>query len=158
MFKTYSKKAGEVEHQWVLVDATKVPVGRLATFVATRLIGKYQPSYTPHIDSGDYVVVINADQAWLTGNKYKAKKYYSYSGYPSGITEKTAKQIGKSAAIEAAVKGMLPKNKLQAERIKRLRVFADANHAHTAQNPVQLVIKTRHSGLDPESSQNKETK
>jgi hypothetical protein len=99
------------------------------------------------------VVIINADQAWLTGNKYKAKKYYSYTGYPSGITEKTAKQIGKSAAIEAAIKGMLPKNKLQAERIKRLRVFADANHAHTAQNPVQLVIKARHSGLDPESRQ-----
>jgi large subunit ribosomal protein L13 len=143
MFKTYSKKAGEVEHKWVLVDATEVPIGRLATVVATRLTGKYQATFTPHIDSGDYVVVINADKAWLTGNKYKGKKYYTYSGYPSGIKEKTAKEIGKKAAIESAVKGMLPKNKLQTERFLRLRVFRDENHSHTAQTPTALAIPSK---------------
>lgn len=141
MFKTYSKKVGEVEHKWVLVDATKVPVGRLATFVATRLTGKYQPSFTPHMDSGDYVVVINADKSWLTGAKYKEKKYYSYSGYPSGIKETTPKEIGKSKVVENAVKGMLPKNKLQNERMKRLRVFAGSEHEHVAQSPEKLEIK-----------------
>lgn len=141
MFKTYNKKASEVEHKWVLVDATEVPIGRLATFVATRLTGKYQPSFTPHMDSGDYVVVINADKSWLTGAKYKEKKYYSYSGYPSGIKETTPKQIGKSRAIENAVKGMLPKNKLQADRMARLRVFAGADHDHTAQNPTKVEVK-----------------
>jgi large subunit ribosomal protein L13 len=141
MFKTYSKKASEVEHKWILIDAAGIPAGRLATFVATRLIGKYQPTYTPHIDSGDHVVVINADQSWLTGAKYKDKKYYSYSGYPSGIKETNPKAIGKSKVIEKAVKGMLPKNKLQPERMKRLHVFADENHAHTAQQPVKLEVK-----------------
>jgi large subunit ribosomal protein L13 len=134
-------KAGEVEHKWVLIDATGIPVGRLATFVAVRLTGKYNPKWTPHIDSGDNVVVINANQAWLTGDKYKTKKYYSYSGYPSGLKTKTAKEIGKKSAIEAAVKGMLPKNKLQAERMKRLRVFVDDNHQHAAQNPQKLEVK-----------------
>jgi large subunit ribosomal protein L13 len=141
MFKTYSKKEGEVEHKWVLVDAAGIPVGRLATFVATRLIGKYQAGFTPHMDSGDYVVVINADQSWLTGNKYKNKKYYTYSGFPSGIKEKTAKEKGKKAVIEAAVKGMLPKNKLQSDRFARLRVFSDENHAHAAQAPEKLEVK-----------------
>ena len=141
MFKTYSKKADEVEHKWVLVDATEMPVGRLATFVATRLTGKYQPSFTPHMDSGDYVVVINADKAWLTGNKYKGKKYYTYSGFPGGIKEETAKQKGKKAVIETAVKGMLPKNKLQSDRFLRLRVFKDENHTHEAQKPEKLEVK-----------------
>ncbi|MDR3125969.1 MAG: 50S ribosomal protein L13 [Candidatus Nomurabacteria bacterium] len=145
MFKTYSKKASEVQHKWVLIDAAGVPVGRLATFAATRLIGKYQPTYTPHIDSGDNVVVINADKAWLTGDKYKTKQYYSYSGYPSGIKSKTAKEIGKSAAIESAVKGMLPKNKLQTARFLRLRVFKDENHSHAAQSPTPLAIAKKQS-------------
>jgi len=141
MFKTYSKKADEVEHKWVLVDATEIPVGRLATFIANRLSGKYQPSFTPHMDSGDNVVVINANKSWLTGDKYKNKKYYTYSGFPSGIKGKTAKEKGKKAVIEAAVKGMLPKNKLQADRFARLRVFSDEEHAHVAQNPEKLEVK-----------------
>lgn len=141
MFKTYSKKAGEVEHKWVLVDATEVPVGRLASFVAQRLTGKYQASFTPHMDSGDYVVVINADKAWFTGSKYEEKKYYRHSGYHGGIKETTPKEIGKSLAIEKAVKGMLPKNKLQPQRMARLSVFADENHAHAAQKPVKLEVK-----------------
>ena len=141
MFKTYSKKASEVAHQWILVDAAGVPIGRLASFVATRLTGKYQPTFTPHIDSGDYVVVINAKQSWLTGTKYKEKKYYSYSGYQSGIKETNPKEIGKVKVIEKAVIGMLPKNKLQADRVKRLHVYADANHAHAAQKPEKIDIK-----------------
>ncbi|MDR1197226.1 MAG: 50S ribosomal protein L13 [Candidatus Nomurabacteria bacterium] len=150
MFKTYSKKSGEVEHQWILIDAAGLPVGRLATFVATRLTGKYQPSFTPHMDSGDYVVIINADQAALTGAKLSDKKYYSYSGYPSGIKEKTAGKIGMVKVIENAVKGMLPKNKLQPNRMARLRVFAGAEHDHAAQNPTTIVIPRP----DAKSSQN----
>ncbi len=141
LFKTYSKKAGEVEHKWVLIDATEVPVGRLSTFVATRLIGKYQTNFTPHMDSGDHVVVINANKSWLTGAKYKDKKYYSYSGYHGGIKETNPKEVGKVSVIERAVKGMLPKNKLQADRLARLHVFADENHAHAAQQPVKLEVK-----------------
>jgi len=138
--KTYSQTASEVEHRWVLIDATGVPIGRLASFVATRLIGKYQPTFTAHIDSGDHVVVINAKQSWLTGAKYKEKKYYSYSGYLSGIKETTPRKVGKASAIERAVAGMLPKNKLQTARLKRLHVYADENHAHAAQQPTPIVI------------------
>lgn len=141
MFKTYSKKQGEVEHKWILIDATEIPVGRLATFVATRLSGKYQPSFTPNIDSGDYVVVINAKKSWLTGNKYKDKKYYSYSGYQSGIKETTPKKAGKASSIKRAVKGMLPKNKLQGDRMKRLYVYDDENHQQAAQKPVKMEVK-----------------
>lgn len=141
MFKTYSKKAEEVEHKWVLVDAAEIPIGRLATFVATRLTGKYKPSFTPNIDDGDYVVVINAKKAWLTGNKYKDKKYYSYSGYHGGISETTPREAGKASAIERAVKGMLPKNKLQADRMKRLYVYKDENHGQAAQKPEKLEVK-----------------
>ena len=141
MFKTYSKKASEVEHKWILIDAANVPVGRLATFVATRLTGKYQPSFTPSMDSGDFVVIINADSAVLTGAKESDKKYYTYSGYQSGIKERTSSDIGMKRVIENAVKGMLPKNKLQADRMKRLRVFAGAEHEHTAQVPEKVEIR-----------------
>jgi large subunit ribosomal protein L13 len=141
--KTYSMKSGEVTHKWVLIDAAGVPVGRLASFVATRLSGKYQTSYTPHIDSGDYVVVINAKQAWLTGDKYKTKPYFNYSGYPSGIKQKTARQIGKVAAIKSAVKGMLAKNKLQPDRLKRLYIYEDANHQQAAQQPQPLKLSRK---------------
>ncbi|GHU06879.1 50S ribosomal protein L13 [Alphaproteobacteria bacterium] len=153
MFKTYSKKQAEVEHKWVLIDAAEVPVGRLATLVATRLTGKYQPTFTPHIDSGDNVVVINADKAWLTGNKYKDKKYYSHSGYHGGITETNPKEVGKVSVIKRAIKGMLPKNKLQADRMARLRVFAGAEHDHTAQSPETLAVG--HPGLVPGSNNGK---
>jgi len=148
MFKTYSKKAGEVEHKWILIDAAGIPIGRLASFVATRLTGKYQPTYTAHIDSGDHVVVINAKQSWLTGAKYKEKKYYSYTGYHGGIKETNPKEVGKVSAIERAVRGMLPKTKLQADQLKRLHVFADDNHAHTAQQPETLVVPSDAEHID----------
>ena len=140
-FKTYSKKASEVEHKWVLVDATDVPLGRLATFVAVRLAGKYSPSWTPSMDDGDHVVVINADRVALTGKKLTDKKYYRYSGYQSGLKERTAEQKGPKAIIELAVKGMLPKNKLQPLRMKRLHVCPGEEHAHTAQKPEKLEVK-----------------
>jgi large subunit ribosomal protein L13 len=139
-FKTYSKKASDVAHKWVIVDAAGVPVGRLATFVATRLTGKYQPTFTSHMDSGDYVVVINADAVVLTGAKSDAKLYHSYSGYPSGIKTRTTSDIGSVKVIEKAVCGMLPKNKLQTERMKRLRVFAGTEHDHEAQTPETLTV------------------
>jgi large subunit ribosomal protein L13 len=141
MFKTYSKKAGEVEHKWILVDAAEVPVGRLATLVATRLTGKYQPSFTPHMDSGDHVVVINAEKAVLTGAKGADKRYYRYSGFPGGLKERTADKQEPEVVIALAVKGMLPKNKLQADRMGRLHVFAGAEHAHTAQTPEVVAVE-----------------
>ncbi|QQS17277.1 50S ribosomal protein L13 [Candidatus Saccharibacteria bacterium] len=140
-FKTYQKKAGEVEHKWIVVDVANVPVGRAATFIATRLTGKYDPSFTPHMDSGDYVVVINADAAKLTGDKTDVKAYYHYTGFPGGIKEKIARDVPMTSIIERAVRGMLPKNKLQADRMARLRVFAGADHDHAAQQPQKMEVK-----------------
>lgn len=142
--KTYSMKAGDVQHAWILVDATGIPLGRLATFIATRLTGKYQPTYTPHIDAGDNVVVINAADVVVTGNKEQDKTYYSYSGYPGGLKSRSlADQRIKDATkiIDTAVKGMIPKNKLQAERMKRLRVFTGSEHGHAAQKPTLVKVK-----------------
>ena len=140
-FKTYQKKAGEVTHKWVLIDAAGLSVGRIATFMANRLTGKYDPTFSPHMDSGDYVVITNADAAKLTGNKTEAKAYYSYSGFPGGIKEKIARDVPMTTIIEQAVRGMLPKNKLQADRMARLRVFAGSEHDHTAQQPEKLEVK-----------------
>ena len=140
-FKTYQKKAGEVEHKWILIDVTGVPVGRAATFIATRLTGKYDPSFTPHMDSGDYVVVVNADAAKLTGDKVDVKAYYHYTGFPGGIKETIARDVPMTSIIERAVRGMLPKNKLQADRMARLRVFAGAEHDHMAQQPTKMEVK-----------------
>lgn len=136
--KTFVLKPAEVQRKWVLVDASQAPLGRVATLIAERLIGKYQPGFTPHVDSGDYVVVINAGNVQVTGNKMNDKKYYSYSGFPSGLKTATlAEQMEKhpERAIIAAVKGMIPKNKLSPERMARLKVFAGEQHAHAAQKP-----------------------
>ena len=140
MFRTYSKKLGEVAHKWVLVDVANLPVGRAATFIARRLSGKYQPSFTAHIDSGDYVVVINADQLVFRGD-LAGKKYYRHSGFPGALKEKSAANVSLAEVLERAVKGMLPKNKLAADRLARLRVFAGAEHDHTAQTPEKLEVK-----------------
>ena len=139
MFKTYSKKAGEVIHKWVLVDVANVPVGRAATFIARRLSGKYQPSFTAHIDSGDYVVVINADQLVFRGD-LSAKTYYRHSGFPGALREKSAAEIELAEVLSRAVRGMLPKNKLQADRMARLRIFANETHDHAAQQPEKLEV------------------
>jgi len=142
--KTYSQKPSEVSRRWILIDASTAPVGRIATQIATYLTGKYKPTFTAHIDGGDYVVVINAAQAVFTGNKENDKKYYRHSGFPGGIKDATVAEVREKfpeRLIEAAVKGMLPKNKLSDERMKRLRVFAGAEHTHTAQTPEKVEVK-----------------
>ena len=139
--KTYSQKASEISRDWYLVDASTMPLGKLAVIIADKLMGKSKVTYTPHIDNGDYVVVINAKDVVVTGEKMTHKKYYRHSGYPGGIKElKLEEVIEKNPArvIEEAVKGMLPKNKLAADRMKRLRVFAGAEHIHAAQNPKEI--------------------
>lgn len=142
--KTYSQKPSEVSRKWVVIDASSAPLGRVAVVIAKYLTGKYKPSYTPHIDGGDYVVVINAAQTVVTGDKEEAKVYYRHTGFPGGIKSATLKEVRSKkpeAIITAAVKGMLPKNKLAAERMKRLRVFEGAEHNHTAQAPEKVEVK-----------------
>ena len=139
--KTYSQKASEISREWYLIDASSMPLGKLAVIIADKLMGKSKVTYTPHIDNGDYVVVINAKDVVVTGDKMVQKRYYRHSGYPGGIKELQLKEViekDPSRVIIEAVKGMLPKNKLSAERLKRLRVFAGAEHAHTAQNPKEI--------------------
>ena len=139
--KTYSQKGAEISREWWLIDASTLPLGKLAVVIADKLMGKSKVTYTPHIDNGDYVVVINAKNLVVTGNKMVDKKYYRHSGFPGGLTELKLEEIiekNPALAIEAAVKGMLPKNKLAADRLARLRVFAGAEHAHTAQNPKEI--------------------
>ena len=139
-FKTYSMKAGEVNHKWILVDVANVPLGRAATFIANRLTGKYNPSYTPHMDSGDYVVVINADQMTYGGDR-TAKTYYRHSEFPGALKEISADTVSMSEMLERAVSGMLPKNKLRSDRMARLRVFAGSEHDHAAQQPEKVEVK-----------------
>lgn len=142
--KTYSQKPSEVTRRWILVDATEAPLGRLATQIATYLTGKYKPTYTPHIDGGDYVVVVNAAKAVVTGDKETGKVYYRHSGFPGGIKDATLKEVRERAPeriIENAVKGMLPKNKLAAERLKRLKVYAGSEHQHAAQQPEKVEVR-----------------
>ena len=142
--KTYSQKPSEVSRRWILIDAKELPLGRLAAEISKYLIGKYKPTYTPHIDGGDYVVVINAAEVPVTGDKEESKIYYRHSGFPGGIKDATLKEVrGKfpERIIESAVKGMLPKNKLSPERMQRLRVFAGSEHAHTAQTPEKITFK-----------------
>lgn len=143
MSKTFSLKASEVKREWVLFDAAETTLGRLASAIATQLMGKHRPNFTPHVDSGNYVVVVNAAKIQVTGNKLADKRYYRHSQYPGGIKDRTlAEQLERdpAAVINAAVKGMLPKNKLQAGRLARLKVFSGEEHAHTAQQPTKLGV------------------
>jgi large subunit ribosomal protein L13 len=142
--KTYSQKPSEISRRWILIDASEAPLGRVATVIAKHLIGKYKPSYTPHMDGGDYVVVINAKNTVVTGDKEEGKVYYRHSGFPGGITDETLRERREKypeRIIEAAVKGMLPKNKLAADRMARLRIFAGSEHTHTAQTPEKVEVK-----------------
>lgn len=139
--KTYSQKGSEIKREWWVVDASTMPLGKLAVVIADKLMGKSKVTYTPHIDNGDYVVVVNAKKLVVTGDKMIQKKYYRHSGFPGGLTELKLEEViekNPAVAINAAVKGMLPKNKLSAERLKRLRVFDGAEHVHTAQNPKEI--------------------
>jgi len=142
--KTFSLKAGDVDHKWVIIDASSAPLGRLATVIATRLTGKYKPTFTPSMDDGDYVVVINADSLIVTGDKEEQKIYYRHSGFPGGIKQRTLseqKELNSIAIIEKAVKGMIPKNKLAPIRMQRLRVFTGSEHTHAAQKPKKVEVK-----------------
>lgn len=142
--KTFSQKAADVSRSWYLIDASSAPMGRVATEIASLLIGKAKPTYTPHIDNGDYVVVINAAKTVVTGDKETGKVYYRHSGFPGGIKDATVKEVREKfpeRLIENAVKGMLPKNKLASDRMARLKIFAGEEHAHTAQTPKKVEVK-----------------
>ena len=139
--KTYSQKSSEISREWWMIDASTLPLGKLAVIIADKLMGKSKVTYTPHIDNGDYVVVINAKNLVVTGNKMVDKKYYRHSGFPGGLTELKLEEViekNPAVAIREAVKGMLPKNKLAADRLARLRIFDGAEHAHAAQNPKEI--------------------
>ena len=142
--KTFSQKTADVSREWFLVDASELPLGRIATIIADKLIGKSKPTYTPHVDGGDYVVVVNAEKVVVTGNKATAKIYYRHSGFPGGIKDATLAEVREKAPekiIENAVRGMLPKNKLSDGRMERLKVYAGAEHAHAAQKPKKVEVK-----------------
>jgi large subunit ribosomal protein L13 len=142
--KTFSQKTADIDRQWHLIDAAQAPLGRAATKIANLLIGKSKVTYTPHIDNGDYVVVINAQALVVTGDKETGKIYYRHSGFPGGISEATLKEVrskNPERIIEAAVKGMIPKNKLSADRMARLRVFSGSDHTYTAQTPKKVELK-----------------
>ena len=141
--KTYSAKKEEVERNWYLVDGSGKVLGRLASQVAHVLRGKTKPIYTPHVDCGDYVIVVNAEKIHVTGQKMNQKKYYRHSGYPGGLKEVTLRdQLQKfpNRVIEAAVRGMLPKNRLGRRMFKKLKVYAGPNHPHQAQQPKPMEL------------------
>ena len=141
--KTYSAKAQAVEHDWYVVDAADKTLGRLASDIAMRLRGKHKPEYTPHVDTGDYIVVINCEKVRVTGNKAKDKIYYHHTGYPGGIKDISFEKLIEQAperVLRKAVKGMLPKGPLGRAMFKKLKVYAGGEHPHTAQQPRQLNI------------------
>jgi len=141
--KTFSAKPHEVQRDWFVVDATDKVLGRLAAEVARRLRGKHKPIFTPHVDTGDFIVVVNADKLRVTGNKADDKKYYRHSGYPGGIYETTFSKLQQrkpGRVLELAVKGMLPKGPLGYAMLKKLKCYAGAEHPHTAQQPQVLEI------------------
>ncbi len=139
--KTYSQKANEVKREWWVISADALPLGKLAVVIADKLMGKSKVTYTPHIDNGDYVIVTNAKDLKVTGDKMTKKMYYRHSGFPGGLKELKLEEViekNPSVAIREAVKGMLPKNKLAADRLARLKIFDSAEHAHAAQNPKEI--------------------
>jgi len=141
--KTFSAKPADVVHDWFVVDASDVVLGRLAAEIARRLRGKHKPEYTPHVDTGDFIVVVNAGKIRVTGNKATDKKYYRHSGYPGGIYETTFEKMQDrfpGRALEKAVKGMLPKGPLGYAMIKKLKVYAEGSHPHAAQQPKSLQV------------------
>lgn len=141
--KTFSAKPAEVKRDWFVIDATDKTLGRMATEIARRLRGKHKAEYTPHVDTGDYIVVVNAEKVTVTGNKAAAKKYYRYTGYVGGLKETTFEKLideNPTRIIEAAVKGMLPKNPLGRAMFRKLKVYAGAEHQHTAQQPTPLDV------------------
>lgn len=141
--KTFSAKPAEVKRDWYVIDATDKVLGRVASEVARRLRGKHKPEFTPHVDTGDFIIIVNAAKLRVTGTKEQDKKYYRHSGYPGGIYETTfgkMQQRFPGRALEKAVKGMLPKGPLGYAMIKKLKVYAEAEHPHGAQQPKVLEI------------------
>ncbi|MGM0783422.1 MAG: 50S ribosomal protein L13 [Pseudomonadota bacterium] len=141
--KTFTAKPQSVQRDWYVVDATDKTLGRLATEIARRLRGKHKPEFTPHVDTGDYIVVVNAEKVQVTGNKARAKNYYRHTGYPGGLRSMNFEQMIAHAperVIESAVKGMLPKGPLGRAMYSKLKVYAGAEHPHAAQQPQELNI------------------
>jgi large subunit ribosomal protein L13 len=141
--RTYSPKASELSHEWFIIDATDVVLGRLATHAAALLRGKHKPTFTAHMDNGDFVIIINADKVALTGSKLAQKKAYRHSGYPGGLTATTYSELlekNPERAVEKAIRGMLPKNTLGDQQLGKLKVYAGAAHPHAAQQPKTFVI------------------
>ena len=140
--KTFSQKPAEVEKKWIVIDATNVVPGRLASFVANRLRGKHKPTFTPHVDDGDNVIIINADKVAFTGKKFTDKKYYWHTGYPGGIKERTARALLEGRfperVVQKAVERMMPGGPLSRRQMKNLYVYAGPEHKHEAQQPVAV--------------------
>ncbi|MGH3009268.1 MAG: 50S ribosomal protein L13 [Gaiellaceae bacterium] len=143
--KTYSAKPGEITREWYLVDAEGKTLGRLATQIADTLRGKRKPQFTPHVDTGDFVIVVNAEKIQVTGNKLDQKRYYRHSGYPGGLKSRTLReQLDRrpTEVLRVAVKGMLPKNRLARQQITKLKIYAGPEHPHTAQNPRAMELES----------------
>lgn len=141
--KSYMAKPQDIEHKWYVVDAADRPLGRIASEVAKVLRGKHKPTFTPHMDTGDFVIILNADKVKLTGKKWQNKKYYHHSGYPGGLKEITYDKLRAKSPemiLQLAIKGMLPKNTLGRAQLKKLKIYAGAEHPHQAQQPEELKI------------------
>ncbi|ACU86118.1 LSU ribosomal protein L13P [Brachybacterium faecium DSM 4810] len=141
--RTFTPKPGDVERSWYVIDATDVVLGRLASQAAQLLRGKHKPVFAPHVDAGDFVIIINADKVALTGNKREAKLAYRHSGYPGGLRGTPYSELlekNPERAVEKAIRGMLPKNKLADQQLNKLKVYAGAEHPHAAQQPVPFTI------------------
>lgn len=147
--KTFTQKPAEVEKKWIIIDAEGLVVGRLASLVAMRLRGKHKATFTPHVDDGDNVIIINAEKVVLTGKKYTDKKYYWHTGYPGGIKERTARAIIEGRfperVVEKAIERMIPRGPLGRRQMKNLRVYAGAEHPHEAQSPEVLDVAAMNS-------------
>ena len=144
MKNTFMQKKEEIKRDWYVIDAEGMPLGRVAAKVAHVLRGKHKPTYTPHVDCGDFVIVTNASKIVLTGNKLDDKMYYNHSGYPGGLRERTAREMKENYPIEMmerAVKGMLPKGRLGRQMYKKLFVYEGSEHPHMAQKPVEMKVK-----------------
>jgi len=148
--KTFSAKPHEVQHDWYVVDASELTLGRLAAELARRLRGKHKPEYTPHVDTGDYIVVVNAARLRVTGTKGTDKVYYRHTGYPGGVNETTFDKMQQKApgrALQLAVKGMLPKGPLGYAMIKKLKIYPQASHPHSAQQPKALQLRAAQTSV-----------
>jgi len=144
MKKTYSIKKSEITRNWYVIDAADATLGRISTVAASLLIGKGKPSFTPHMDGGDYVIIVNAVNMVVSGNKATDKQYYRHSGFPGGITKRNLSEVMEAdptKAIRLSIRGMLPVNKLRDGRLERLKIYADLEHNHSAQKPQKIELK-----------------